>query len=338
MGKLFAVALVLLAGAGVVEVGMPAFMPPPATTAVQLSAAVQDIPPEYQTLIVKWAGVYRIDWSLLAGVLKVECDFGRNCGTSSIGAVGPAQFEPETWAVYGVDGDGDGREDPLDPADAVTSAANYLHALGAGNPAGVRAALCHYNAGASPAFQACMDGTQRPDYADSVLGWAASYRASQAGAGSLPVVLPIPAPGWVQRISTPQWPADLAAHMNPSGVTNQCVAGALATWAVAHTGDPRWNHPPPLAGNAIDLYSVAVAEHFRVSGQPAAGSMAVYGGSYGLFGHIATVVAVQQDRYEVIEQNFLDFNPSLEPNWQTFDLRSIAWPDPAVTGFIAFPA
>jgi surface antigen len=338
MGKLVIAAFVLVAASGLVEIGVPAFMPPPAMTAMQFGVAVQDIPPEYQTLITRWAGAYGIDWSVLAGVLKVECDFGRNCGTSSAGAVGPAQFEPGTWAVYGVDGDGDGRRDPLDPADAVASAANYLHALGAGTPAGVRAALCHYNAGDSSAFQACMDGSQNPDYADSVLAWAARYRASQAGAGSLPAVLPIPAPGWVQRIATPQWPADLAAHMSPSGVTNQCVAGALATWAVAHSGDPHWNHPPPLAGNAIDLYGVAVTERFVVSRQPAAGSMVVYGGSYGLFGHIATVVAVQQDRYEVIEQNFLDFSPNLEPHWQTFDLRSIAWPDPAVIGFVVSPS
>ena len=38
---------------------------------------------------MKWARVYQIDWSVLAGVLKVECDFGRNCGTSSTGADGP---------------------------------------------------------------------------------------------------------------------------------------------------------------------------------------------------------------------------------------------------------
>jgi hypothetical protein len=44
------------------------------------------------------------------------------------------------------------------------------------------------------------------------------------------------------------------------------------------------------------------------------------------------------DRYEVVEQNFLDFNPDLEPHWQTFDLRSIAWPDPAVVGFVVAPA
>jgi hypothetical protein len=300
MGRLLLAGLVLLMGAFATEVGLPAFMPPPAIRAMPFSAAVQDIPPEYQPLIARWAAAYGIDWSVLAGVLKVECDFGRDCGISSAGAVGPAQFEPGTWMVYGVDGDGDGRRDPLDPADAVASAANYLHALGAGTPAGVRAALCHYNAGASPAFQACMDGTQTPDYADSVLGWAARYRASEATVGSLPVMLPIPVPGWVQRIATPRWPPDLAAHMSPSGVTNQCVAGALATWAVANSGDPRWSHPPPLAGNAIDLYGVAVTEQFVVSRQPVAGSMVVYGESYGLFGHIATVVAVQQDRYEVV--------------------------------------
>jgi hypothetical protein len=37
------------------------------------------------------------------------------------------------------------------------------------------------------------------------------------------------------------------------------------------------------------------------------------------------------------KQNFLDFNPNLEPHWQTFDLRSIAWPDPAVVGFVDAP-
>src|ERR1041385_3292917 len=170
---------VVRAASGRVEVGVPAFMPPPAMTAMQFGVAVQDIPPEYQTLITRWAGAYGIDWSVLAGVLKGECDFGPNCGTSAAGAVGPAQFEPGTWAVYGVDGDGDGRRDPLDPADAVASAAKYLHALGAGIPTSLRAALCHYNAGASPAFQACMDATQQPNYADSVLGWAARYRVSQ---------------------------------------------------------------------------------------------------------------------------------------------------------------
>jgi hypothetical protein len=66
--------------------------------------------------------------------------------------------------------------------------------------------------------------------------------------------------------------------------------------------------------------------------------MVVYGSAYGVFGHIATVRAVQGDRYEVVEQNFLAFNPVLETHWATFDLRSVAWPDPAVVGFIDAPA
>ncbi len=105
-----------------------------------------------------------------------------------------------------------------------------------------------------------------------------------------------------------------------------------------HTGDPRWNHQPPLVGNAIDLFAAARANGFQVSGQPTPGEMVVHGNSYGVFGHIATVVAVEPDRYEVIEQNLLDFNPNLEPHWETFDLRSIAWPDPAVVGFIVSPS
>jgi hypothetical protein len=66
--------------------------------------------------------------------------------------------------------------------------------------------------------------------------------------------------------------------------------------------------------------------------------MVVYGGSYGVFGHIATVVAAGPGRYEVIEQNFLDFDANLEPHWATFDLRSVAWPDPAVVGFVEAPS
>jgi hypothetical protein len=341
MGKLLLAVGLLLGSSFMTEVGVPSLLSVPRFSAAGQSGpsifALQDIPPDYLASITKWAAAFGIDWSVLAGVLKVECDFGRNCGVSSAGAIGPAQFEPGTWAAYGVDGDGDGHKDPLDPADAIASAANYLHALGAGTPGGVRAALCHYNAGASAAFRSCMAGTQSPDYADTVLAWAARYRGLQIGGGGLPVVTPIPAPGWLQRVATPRWPSDLGAHMDPPGVTNQCVAGALGTWALMHAGDPRWNHPAPLYGDAVGLYGVAVREGFQVGQEPVVGSMVVYGSDYGLFGHVATVLAVEPDRYEVIEQNLLDFNRNVEAHWQTFDLRSIAWPDAAVTGFIVSP-
>jgi hypothetical protein len=116
-----------------------------------------------------------------------------------------------------------------------------------------------------------------------------SLATPPAQVAGLPVIFPIPSPGWVQRIPVPQWPPDLAAHMSPSGVTNQCVAGALETWAMMHPADPRWNHPPALFGNAIDLVGVAQAEGFQLDNDPTPGAMVVYGSAYGVFGHIGTV-------------------------------------------------
>ena len=86
-------------------------------------------------------------WTLLAGVGQVETGHGRNNRPSSVGALGPMQFMPRTFAAYGVDGDRDGVLDVWDPEDAIFSAAHYLCASGAegGSAAGVHAALLAYN-------------------------------------------------------------------------------------------------------------------------------------------------------------------------------------------------
>lgn len=46
------------------------------------------------------------------------------------GGLGHTQFIPATFLEYGVDGDGDGRRDPFNQADALASTAHYLHASG----------------------------------------------------------------------------------------------------------------------------------------------------------------------------------------------------------------
>ena len=38
---------------------------------------------------------------------------------------------PPTWAMYGVDANGDGVKDPFNPVDAIFAAARYLRAAGA---------------------------------------------------------------------------------------------------------------------------------------------------------------------------------------------------------------
>ena len=82
-------------------------------------------------------------WLYLASINKTETEFGSNQNTSSAGARGPMQFMPATWATQGIDGDGDGRKDILNEADAIYGAANYLHASGA--PGDWQRAIFAYN-------------------------------------------------------------------------------------------------------------------------------------------------------------------------------------------------
>jgi hypothetical protein len=78
-----------------------------------------------------------VDWSILAGIARVESGFGSNMATSSAGAVGYGQFLPSTWAVYGNGGN------PYDYRDALPAMARYLCATGAGTD--IRRALFAYN-------------------------------------------------------------------------------------------------------------------------------------------------------------------------------------------------
>jgi membrane-bound lytic murein transglycosylase B len=83
------------------------------------------------------------DWYILAAVGKVESNHGQIMGPSSAGAMGPMQFMPSTWETSGVDGDGDGVANVMDPEDAIPAAASYLEDGGA--PQDWYRALYSYN-------------------------------------------------------------------------------------------------------------------------------------------------------------------------------------------------
>jgi hypothetical protein len=106
-----------------------------------------------------------LPWGVLAGIGQVETNHGQNKNVSSAGAMGPMQFMPATFAVYGVDGDGDGIKDILDQTDAVFSAAHYLCVNGGGNTERLYDAIFHYNHLAS--------------YVREVLSLAAQYQAGK---------------------------------------------------------------------------------------------------------------------------------------------------------------
>jgi len=87
-----------------------------------------------------------MSWTVLAAIGQIESGDGANNGPSSAGALGPMQFMPATWAVWGINGFGQtGTPDIMNPLDAVPSAARMLCADGAGNPATLRGAIFAYN-------------------------------------------------------------------------------------------------------------------------------------------------------------------------------------------------
>ena len=165
----------------------------------------------YYTIYLEAEKEYGIPWTVLAGVHKVESDFGRNRNVSPAGAIGHMQFMPCTWVGWkypgcqgtkgspkggipshqltdpelikryggiGMDANSDGKADPWDAYDAIFTAAKYLLSLGyARDPSG---ALAAYNAGSanSPAGR---------EYAQNVMGYATVFAASIGNMEGIPV-------------------------------------------------------------------------------------------------------------------------------------------------------
>jgi hypothetical protein len=88
-----------------------------------------------------------LSWTVLAAIGQIESDHGTNDGPSSAGALGPMQFLPSTWAVWGIDGFGQtGSPNIMNPLDAVPAAARMLCADGAAaGGASLDAAIYDYN-------------------------------------------------------------------------------------------------------------------------------------------------------------------------------------------------
>ena len=91
-------------------------------------------PTSYLELFQASAAMYcpGLSWTVLAAIGQIESADGQNMGPSTAGALGPMQFLPSTWKVWGIDGFGDtGPPDIMNPFDAVPSAARLLCADGA---------------------------------------------------------------------------------------------------------------------------------------------------------------------------------------------------------------
>jgi hypothetical protein len=113
------------------------------------STASRGLPTTYLQLFQESAARYcpGLSWTVLAAIGQIESADGTNVGPSSAGALGPMQFLPSTWAVWGIDGFGlTGTPDVLNPYDAVPAAARLLCADGAARGgAALSAAIFGYN-------------------------------------------------------------------------------------------------------------------------------------------------------------------------------------------------
>lgn len=146
--------------------------------------AKADIPSEYLALYINAAQDEGLDWAILAAIGKVETDHGRlkapgvTSGVNSYGCCGgPMQFwiappHPNTWDSYGKDGNGDGKKNPHDPADAIPAAAGYLKASGA--PGDYRRAIFAYN--------------HATWYVEKVLAQATRYRGTSETLTTIPTI------------------------------------------------------------------------------------------------------------------------------------------------------
>jgi transglycosylase-like protein with SLT domain len=192
----------------------------------------------------------RLTWPVLAGIGRVESNHARNGNVTANGdaappiygpaldgtggtaaipdgdggwarAAGPMQFIPSTWAKWGADGSGDGREDPQNAFDATLGAGRYLCADTAdlSTSDGLRDALLSYN--------------HSMEYVDTVTGW---IRAYERGGNAVP---DRPADSRAAQVG---WEAPAPPSEEPP------TGGAAQPAPPAESKPPDQPKPPPPGG------------------------------------------------------------------------------------------
>jgi hypothetical protein len=123
----------------------PQHVPAPVTATSQVPSGR---PTTYIQLFQESAALYcpGLPWTVLAAIGQIESGDQSNPGVSSAGALGPMQFLPSTWAVWGMSTPwAPGPPNIYNPFDAVPAAARYLCAAGGATPAGLPGAIFAYN-------------------------------------------------------------------------------------------------------------------------------------------------------------------------------------------------
>ncbi|WP_220456823.1 peptidoglycan DD-metalloendopeptidase family protein [Changpingibacter yushuensis] len=177
-----------------------------------------DVPDEYVDIVNRAGSICEdITPNLIAAQIHAESSWNPNAG-SLAGAQGIAQFMPATWAANGLDGDGDGTADILNPIDAIWSQGNLM----CSNVAAIKVWIA--------------DGTVSGDVISLAL---AGYNAGMGAvkkAGGIPSY--VETTNYVSKI--------LAAVSNSSTTTVTSSSSTLSplAWAYQQEGKPYRNSGP----------------------------------------------------------------------------------------------
>ncbi|WP_213576057.1 bifunctional lytic transglycosylase/C40 family peptidase [Rhodococcus sp. USK13] len=204
---------------------------------------------------------------VLAALYSVENGFryGVTSPVSPVGARGPGQFMPATWARYGKDADGDGKADILGVADSVMASGHLLcdmysqinqwktEGLVSGDTLDLT--LAGYNAGigAVRRFGGVPWGTD--DYENQTKPYVAKIRASEERFESVLTLLQGDSEGVGSRIvqaairylglpyvwggGSVKGPS--SGGFDCSGLTSYAVYDATAGLALPRTSETQWN-------------------------------------------------------------------------------------------------
>jgi cell wall-associated NlpC family hydrolase len=204
------------------------------------SEALSEIPTDYLAAFrAAAANCLGLPWSVLAGIGRVETDFGRDTQVSSAGAVGPMQFLADTFAAYDTPVPPGGADPPsaLDPTDAIYGAARLLCANGAKDGADIPGAIYAYN--------------HSKAYVAQVLSYAATYAAPAPVAGASSPAAAAAVSYALDHIGTPyRWGGETpGVGFDCSGLTQ--AAWAAAGIAIPRTSEAQWSGLPHVPLDAL---------------------------------------------------------------------------------------
>jgi soluble lytic murein transglycosylase-like protein len=161
-------------------------------------------PSQYRAWISKAGSICsQIPPAVIAAQIEAESGWNPHA-RSPVGALGLSQFMPGTWQTYGTDGDGDGKADPFNPADAILSQGTYdcviakelLPGIASKQLSGdiVSLTLAGYNAGSGAVRQygGIPPYWETQGYVARILKLARKYQGANASADGEPAGPPAP--------------------------------------------------------------------------------------------------------------------------------------------------